>query len=122
MRDKLILCLTGLKFQELDKDIELVDDGTDIIVKNFRFESEKVNICLPAGITMLGDGCFSGTNIEQISLCKSIVKVGYGCFANCSKLRKIIIHNSQLSLVPALSKSNSADVLIKRGIHHGDVV
>lgn len=111
-----------LKFSDLLDDVELVDSGDDIIVKNFRFESEKKDIYLPYGITRLGDGCFSGTNIERIHLCGSIKQVGYGCFANCNKLQLITITEEQAVFIPDLHLSNNAEIKIRSSIRrHGDV-
>lgn len=122
MREQYKQCLVKLKFSDLHHDLELVDNGTDIIVKNFKYGSKKVNIYLPYGITVLGDSCFSGTDVEQVHLCSSITQVGYGCFANCPKLRLVTLHESQVDLIPHLKLSNNADFVVRTKIcRHGDV-
>lgn len=108
--------LTKLKFMNLYDDLSISLFGEDIVIKNWRHDSEKEHLFLPYGFTALDAGCFSGSNLKVVELCDSITKVGYGCFANCLSLEKIILHRSQEHLEPLLRTSNNAVFVYKENL------
>ena len=97
-----------LKFINLEDDLSIAVNGRDIIVTKWNRESEIKKLILPYGITALSDGCFSGSCLTDVFISSSIDKVGYGCFANCLDLQRIILHRSQRVLEAPLSLSNRA--------------
>lgn len=100
--------LTSLKFTNLSNDLSIAVVGSDIAVVNWNRDSQIKKLFLPYGITALADGCFSGSCITEILLCSSVSKVGYGCFANCLSLQRIVLYKSQTVLEAPLSLSNKA--------------
>ena len=70
-------------------------------------------VVLPLGITEFADGCFSGQKqLAEIYLPCTLERVGYGCFANCPKLKHIYADYmlAPLHLESALLKYTSATV------------
>lgn len=105
-------CVTKLKIFKLYDYFELVLNGNDFICKSFKYGCENKVIRLPYGINILADGCFSGTDIEEIYLTSSIKIVGYACFANCTSLKVIHIPENLLQFVDKFTYCNNARIEI----------
>lgn len=108
-----LACTIALKFADLSEDILIALDKRDIVLQEFRYESKVTDVYIPYGVTVLGNASFSGTNVQQVHLCKSISEIGYGCFANCPDLKRIVMYRSQEKFLNAVKYGNSAEVVFR---------
>ena len=90
------------------KGLNAMDDNLiieDNVLKGYR-QSKIITVTIPEGIVAICDNAFSDfPNLMNISLPKSLSKIGNGVFQNCPKLREIDLTHIAVSEVQSLKHS-----------------
>ena len=81
--------------EELATLVECDEGGIVREGAGYQFNKEVVNIVLKEGVKEIEGLAFMGcSNLQQVTLPKSLKKVGYGVFNNCTLLNKVIYNGS----------------------------
>lgn len=84
-------------------DCSIPDDGSvEVIGLNALGCNTKIDtLTIPEGILVLDVGCFSGSEIQKITLPKSIELVRGNSFGVCKKLREVVVLGKHTEFEPA---------------------
>ena len=58
------------------------------------------SITLPSALESIGEGAFHGVGLESIEIPANVKKVEGGLFTACKNLKKVVVHNAELEIVP----------------------
>lgn len=70
----------------------IIETATNILIQGCN------NTTIPAAITKIGNGAFSGCSFESISIPNKVTAIGYSAFSGCKELRSITIPNSVITI------------------------
>ncbi|GAB1228269.1 hypothetical protein ENUP19_0389G0002 [Entamoeba nuttalli] len=69
------------------------EDNNEIEEIEYTIEDrEKYGNEIPREVKRIGNGCFEGCQIEEISIPSNVIDIGNECFAYCNKLTNIKLH------------------------------
>ncbi|BFU26626.1 leucine rich repeat protein bspa family [Entamoeba histolytica] len=69
------------------------EDNNEIEEIEYTIEDrEKYGNEIPTEVKRIGNGCFEGSQIEEITIPSNVIDIGNDCFAYCNKLTNITLH------------------------------
>lgn len=89
--------------------IKLVDGRITLL--SFKYGTGFSYFCVPRGVEVLADSCFSGLELKVIRIDVSVKIIGYACFANCSDLKSIYVPQTLRSYEKAIGYGNDAKIV-----------